>query len=94
MRVLVIRKTSIFAQYSEAATFQSFSDLAAASGRSSSGSLANLAARRRASSRINKLAVERCDAAPVSSPCCQFGNVGVNCSDRFNVQLIGGSATI
>jgi hypothetical protein len=29
MRVLVIRKTSIFAQYSKAATFQSFSDLAA-----------------------------------------------------------------
>ena len=29
MRVLVIRKTSIFAQYSKAATFQSFSDLGA-----------------------------------------------------------------
>ena len=29
MRVLVIRKTSIFIQYSKAATFQSFSDLAA-----------------------------------------------------------------
>ena len=29
MGVLVIRKTSVFAQYSKAATFQSFSDLAA-----------------------------------------------------------------